>query len=59
MEQDQIIARQPPWEGISRQSSLWLLLLGILFLVVGILVGEPRSIFDKATQVCLQCIGIG
>lgn len=59
MNHDQAAVSSPLSDGLLRQSSLWFLVLGIVFLLIGIYVGEPRGIFDKATQVCLQCIGIG
>jgi len=35
------------------------LVLGTLFLVIGILRGEPGEILFKAVKICLECIGIG
>jgi hypothetical protein len=35
------------------------LLLGIVLLVLGVYFEEPARIFEKATMICLQCIGIG
>ncbi|MBR3401532.1 MAG: thioredoxin [Parasporobacterium sp.] len=35
------------------------IVLGILFLVIGILRGEPGEILFKAVKICLECIGIG
>ena len=32
---------------------------GAVLLVLGIMLGEPAKIFEKATAICLQCIGIG
>jgi hypothetical protein len=32
---------------------------GALLLALGIALGEPARIFEKATAICLQCIGIG
>ena len=38
----------------------WLLLgLGAVFIVLGILRGEPAVILQKAIRICLECIGIG
>ncbi|HNV71753.1 MAG TPA: CD1871A family CXXC motif-containing protein [Candidatus Ozemobacteraceae bacterium] len=59
MNQDQTHVSTSTTNGMLRQSTLWFLVLGIIFTLIGIYVGEPRSIFDKATQICLQCIGIG
>ena len=33
--------------------------LGIAMLTVGLLRGEAQEIYEKATVVCLECIGIG
>ena len=35
------------------------IVLGILFVAVGILRGEPKEILAKAIRICLECIGIG
>jgi len=32
---------------------------GAALLALGIMLGEPAKIFEKATSICLQCIGIG
>lgn len=36
-----------------------ILLLGILFLLFGIAREETATVFLKATNICLECIGIG
>ena len=36
-----------------------LLALGLVFVFVGILRGEPGMILQKAIRICLECIGIG
>jgi hypothetical protein len=38
----------------------WILLAGFLGLMVaGLLLGEYRTVLEKAVTVCLDCIGIG
>lgn len=32
---------------------------GAALLALGVMLGEPARIFEKATAICLQCIGIG
>ncbi|HOT27222.1 MAG TPA: CD1871A family CXXC motif-containing protein [Candidatus Ozemobacteraceae bacterium] len=32
---------------------------GAVLLALGVMLGEPAKIFEKATAICLQCIGIG
>ena len=36
-----------------------LLLCGILLIALGIFRGEPQTVLEKATKICLECIGIG
>lgn len=36
-----------------------LLILGILFMGIGISRGEPATVLTKAIYICLECIGIG
>lgn len=39
---------------------VWLvLLIGILFLILGLMRGEPYQVWLRAVQICLGCIGIG
>ena len=35
------------------------IVLGVLFVICGILRGETREILAKAVRICLECIGIG
>jgi hypothetical protein len=35
------------------------LMLGIIFLIVGINEGQLEDIYRKAVMICLECIGIG
>ncbi len=36
-----------------------LLLCGVLLIGLGIFRGEPLTVLEKATKICLECIGIG
>lgn len=38
---------------------LVLLLAGLVFLVIGIVNGEPFYVWQKAIRICLECIGLG
>lgn len=35
------------------------LVLGAVFIVLGIMRGEQRIVLQKAIRICLECIGIG
>ncbi len=35
------------------------LLLGAVFVVLGVLTSEHLSVLSKAVRICLECIGIG
>ncbi len=35
------------------------LLLGIIFVGIGISRGEVQTVLDKAIKICLECVGIG
>ena len=36
-----------------------LLLLGLAFLVCGVMRGEADTVLNKAIKLCLECVGIG
>ena len=36
-----------------------LIVIGILFVITGIYRSEVETVFTKATNICLECIGIG
>lgn len=36
-----------------------LLLVGVIMMILGLLAGEQNAVLEKATQICLECIGIG
>ena len=36
-----------------------LLALGIVLVLAGIFRGEAQAVFNKATHICMECIGIG
>lgn len=38
---------------------IFLLLLGALMIVLGTVRGEHITVFEKATKICLECMGIG
>ncbi len=40
-------------------ASLILLVLGLVMIGAGILRGEAVTVLQKATKICLECIGIG
>ncbi len=36
-----------------------LIITGVVLLGIGIGLGEPQSVLNKAIRICLECIGIG
>ncbi len=39
--------------------SVLLLCLGVALILAGIFRGEAETVFNKATRICMECIGIG
>ncbi len=39
--------------------SVLLLCLGLALILAGIFRGEALTVFNKATRICMECIGIG
>ena len=39
--------------------AIGLLILSISLIVLGIFNGEAESVIEKATKICMECIGIG
>lgn len=39
----------------------WIILavVGIVFIIIGVMRGEASVVLTKATNICLECIGIG
>ena len=45
---------------ISGRGPAWVFIaLAIFFLVVGVRQGEAEIVFRKATNLCMECIGLG
>lgn len=45
--------------GIKRYLNKFILILGIGFMIYGLYRGEVQTVFQKAINICLECIGIG
>lgn len=43
----------------SGKVGLFLWMLSAVFIILGIYRGEAATVFQKATAICLECIGIG
>ncbi len=41
------------------KAALLLLLVGVIFLAIGVWRGEVETIFRKAVNICMECIGLG
>ncbi len=39
--------------------ALGLVLLGIVFVAIGVWRGEDETVFRKAVNICMECIGLG
>ena len=39
--------------------SIGVLVLSISLIISGIFAGEAESVIEKATRICMECIGIG
>lgn len=42
-----------------RWGSLLLAFIGLIFILLGIWRGEMNTVLQKASNICLECIGIG
>ena len=42
-----------------RKVNILLLLLFVALLIIGVFLGEVEIVIQKATMICLSCIGIG
>lgn len=45
--------------GKTKYLTLFALALGALLMIGGILLGDPAAVWEKATKICLECMGIG
>jgi hypothetical protein len=45
--------------GIGRRVGILLIVVGVVAMVIGVMNGEVRTVLQKATLVCLECIGLG
>ena len=42
-----------------RKTAALLILVGMILMVLGVLRGEMDTVFMKAVNICLECVGIG
>ncbi|MBQ4536939.1 MAG: hypothetical protein II994_04910 [Lachnospiraceae bacterium] len=49
------------WNRASIEKMMWIpgILLGVIFLLVGIWQEQLQDMYQKAVVICLECIGIG
>jgi len=47
------------YKAIKISTPIVILLAGVIMMLFGILRGELQMILNKATVICLECIGIG
>lgn len=40
-------------------SAVLLILLAVLLIVIGIVLHQPESVFNKAVRICMECVGLG
>lgn len=41
------------------RATVILLLIGLIFVAVGVWRGEVETVFRKAVTICMECIGLG
>ena len=46
-------------ERITKKKSIAVLILSLLFIALGLWRGEAIVVMEKATRICMECIGIG
>ena len=39
--------------------TIGLLVIALALIVLGIALGQPESVLNKAIKICLECVGIG
>lgn len=47
------------YEKAGRLISFAIFLIGISFIIYGVIRGEVDTVFSKAIKICLECVGIG